>query len=73
MVESLGCWSASGVELVRRLPRLLSSADRLCGRTPLQMRQWAVEAVSVAIQSGNVEVLLEGHRRSLSERWRRRR
>lgn len=45
---------------------MLSGAERLCGRTPWQMRQWAIETVSVAVQSGNAEVLAEGHRRSLA-------
>ena len=71
VVESLGGWSKSGHELMRRLPSLLQSAQRLCGFSASEMRRRAVEAVSMAIQKGNVGVLLEGHARSLGSAVRR--
>ena len=62
-VESLGSWSKSGRQLALRIPSLTRSARRLCGRTGAQMRQWATQAISVAVQQGNAAVYMEGYTR----------
>jgi len=71
-IETLGGWCKSGRELMLRMPGLTRSAQRLCGRTGAQMRQWATQAISVAVQQGNAAVYMEGYTRSLGLRQQRR-